>query len=103
MTTAQKQADRLDKQLQDKNLDPQERLKLENDYDDLYSDILKYKGYGGFKKGSGGKSNASAIANAIGKRNATNLSTYNDLASLLKGTRGRTQKYGRKVTLRKKA
>lgn len=106
MKAAQKQAGHLDEMLKDQSLDPEERMKLENDYDDLATLVSKYSSYGGFKKGSSGaskkKKETAKIASLMSERNKITSGTFNDLQSLLSGVRPKKpQSLGRKVSLRK--
>jgi hypothetical protein len=48
--TASKQVDRINEQLNDPNIDPLDKIALENDAMTLISQIVKYKSYGGFTK-----------------------------------------------------
>jgi len=62
--TANKQLDSIEKQLADPNIDPLDKIQLENDAEALMSLMAKYAGYGGFTKGKSGSGGGSGGNNA---------------------------------------
>jgi hypothetical protein len=61
MQTAQSQLESIDKQLQDKSIDPKDKIDLENDAYDLIKSMQKYAEYGGFTKPKSGSSKKSKL------------------------------------------
>lgn len=62
LATASSQLSLIDKQLQDPNIDPLDRLTLQNDAGNLQSNIDKYTGYGGFTKPKAAKKATLAVS-----------------------------------------
>lgn len=55
VNTANAQLDSINKQLKDKNIDPLDKIRLENDAASLQKSVNKYVGYGGFTKPKTGR------------------------------------------------
>jgi hypothetical protein len=75
LTTAQKQLDSIDKQLQDPRIDPLDRITLMNDGNALLKNMDKYIGYGGFTKGKSGGSGGRAGGARGGSFNTSGFKT----------------------------
>lgn len=107
MTSAEKQLQNLDKQLQDPNVDELDRIKLENSAQGLIEDMMKYDGYAGFtkgKSGSGGSGGGSISATQF--RSSAPKAKVSAIRSASAGTRAKyrvAKKSSRKptVTMRK--
>ncbi|MDP4227899.1 MAG: hypothetical protein Q8910_16165, partial [Bacteroidota bacterium] len=104
MKVADTQLKSIQEQLKDPSIDPLDKIQLQNDADTLYTNMMKYKDYGGFSKPKSGSSKAKSLLSNDIKNSVTN-STLSDLHNLLAGTIGNKataqRQLGQKVQLRK--
>jgi hypothetical protein len=92
MQTAQAQVASIDKQLQDKNLDPKEKVSLENDRQAILDSAAKYQGYGGFTKGSSSKGKKIDYASQISASNEDYMKYDTALRNLVKKSKIKRKK-----------
>lgn len=96
MTTAESQLNNIYKQLEDKNIDPLDAIKLQSDADDLLALAQKYGGYKGFTKPKKGKSGKKGGKYDYSKRLETATSQQQSVDGAL-----RKLVYGSKITRKK--